>query len=198
MMRVGRWIMVREYGVLGGSDAGCIGRISSVGSLRVVLLGLHGSVPDGKIDFQQGKESGEDGKEVSSLDHATIGPLQSTEITASKRGRWPVIRRELKFEDQVNILDPHKQHQHCWYDHQQSTEVLVKSSGNDLVGVYVGEKEYRRGDDQSPVLPEKELLSLENDAAAGACNVVDVVVAPIVPVLLFGVVRGDDDEVDER
>lgn len=97
----------------------------------------------------------------------------------------------------MNILDPHKQHQHRWYDLQQRTEVLVRPSGNALVGVYVGKKEDRRSDYQRPILPEKEFLLLDNEVAISACNVVDEVVAPVVPVLSFGVVRDDDDEVNK-
>lgn len=95
----------------------------------------------------------------------------------------------------MDVLDPDKQYQHRRDQHQQRMKVLVKSSGDNLVGAYVGEKENRGGDDQSPVLPEKEFVVFEGRSFADVA--VDAVVAKAAPVSMFSVVDGYKDQVGE-
>lgn len=71
----------------------------------------------------------------------------------------------------------------------------MKACSNDLVGVYVGEKEDRGSDYQSPVLPKKEFVVFDGQSFVNVAK--DAVGARVAPVFAFGIVDGYKDHVGE-
>lgn len=160
----------------------------------VVAFGQHGSVLDGEIDFQQGEESS-DNNEVAEFDHATVHPNQSTDVAAVECDRWDTRHWIVEFEDQVDVLNPEKEYQHCGGEHQESAEVFVNSCGKDLVGINVGEKEDGGTDYEVSVLPRKQLVGFEGWPLAGVA--IYVIITRVPPVFLLGIVGDDNDQIGE-